>query len=192
MKRPCFCMSCKYLRCKNYANKQDFEMNHSINLPSFRITTRFFLRDLSQCDRVNSWSCNTRNTFKNLDMLEKFDSIEYCDMQTCNEKLKFNDFEKWNVFYLPVILHWPGTNLYICRWKDSSEIEPWHSEKKKAAASHPSALFLSVWSARCPRDLFVNPSCLLDPGMVQKRHAHGVTAFLTIQYVNQLLEQPCC
>ena len=71
--------------------------NRFINLPSFRITTRVFLWDLSQCDKVSSWSCNTRNIFINLDMLEKFDSIEYCDLQICYEKLKSNETEKWNV-----------------------------------------------------------------------------------------------
>ena len=30
-------------------------------------------------------------------MLEKFDSIEYCDLQICYEKLKSNETEKWNV-----------------------------------------------------------------------------------------------
>ena len=56
-----------------------------------------FLWDLSQCDKVSSWSCNTQNIFINLDMLEQFDSIEYCDLQICYEKMKFNESEKWNV-----------------------------------------------------------------------------------------------
>ena len=30
-------------------------------------------------------------------MHEKFDNIEYCDLQICYEKLKFNESEKWNV-----------------------------------------------------------------------------------------------
>ena len=70
--------------------------NRFINLPSFKITTRVFLWDLSQCDKVNSWSCNIRNIYTNLDILETFDSIEYWDLQTSYRKLKFSKAEKWN------------------------------------------------------------------------------------------------
>ena len=56
-----------------------------------------FVWGLSQCDKVNLWSCNTRNIFINLDMLEKFDPIEHCDLQICYKKLKFIESKKWNV-----------------------------------------------------------------------------------------------
>ena len=70
--------------------------NRLINLPSFRVTTGVFLWDLSYYRKAGSWSFYVKNLLADISMRETFDLIECCDLETCFQRIKFNENVKWN------------------------------------------------------------------------------------------------
>lgn len=70
--------------------------NRLIGIPSYRLTNKVFLWDLTFAHKKGSWANSVLSIFHDIGIQRSFDSLITCDMQDCYERLKSAQVNKWD------------------------------------------------------------------------------------------------